>query len=131
MSIASIAGVTGASPVERNAITESGHLIAFDRPSLWASKAKDTGCDGGRVCAVVRGTDPSNAVVAEKRTVAATVVVPDTIRSAGALRLLAAYLTTYFHVAVEVRGQVRTVTVIRERRPELVQALKEIARCFC
>ena len=59
------------------------------------------------------------------------VVVPDTIRSAAAVRLLVAHVKHFFHLEVTACGQVRTISVRLARREELEKSLRGFANCFC
>ena len=123
--------------MERNAVTtlvEPGQrtdevLPALNHRPSSVLRAHDVGLVRirGRRCR----DEASIEMTGHKGIVDATVAVPDTICSSGALRLLTAYVAQYFDAAIESRGQVRTITVTRQQRPELVKALTAFARCFC
>lgn len=118
--------------MEHNAVTavaEPGlptHQVLKPSPVLYSRDV-----DSVRVRGRKSRREASSDMVGDNGIAHATVAVPDTIRSSGAMRLLASYVAKYFNVAVEARGQVRTITVSREQRAELVKALTAIARCFC
>lgn len=125
--------------MERNAVIaivepeQSAHqvLAAFDRRPSRVLSARVEGRGSKRVPANGRGKEARIEMAADKGPVAATVVVPDTIRSAGAVRLLAAFVGNSFHVPVRPHGHVLTITARAEQRPELVRAITAFARCFC